>query len=59
MDFTLIQLKESVKSVELLTTMYNDVASIDVDKDLEVRNKNSHLLCAQNIKKLTIQFNVD
>lgn len=36
MDFTLIQLKESVKSVELLTTMYNDVASIDVDKDLEV-----------------------
>lgn len=37
MDFTLIQLKESVKSVELLTTMYNDVASIDVDKDLEVK----------------------
>lgn len=36
MDFTLIQLKESVKSVELLTTMYNDVASIDVDKDIEV-----------------------
>lgn len=37
MDFTLIQLKESVKSVELLTTMYNDVASIDVDKDMEVK----------------------
>lgn len=36
MDFTLIQLKESVKSVELLTAMYNDAASIDVDKDLEV-----------------------
>lgn len=36
MDFTLIQLKESVRSVELLTTMYNDVASIDPDKDLEV-----------------------
>lgn len=41
MDFTLIQLKESVKSVELLTTMYNDVASIDVDKDIEV---NEHFL---------------
>lgn len=37
MDYTLIQLKESVKSVELLTTMYNDVASIDVDKDMEVK----------------------
>lgn len=39
MDFTMIQLKESVKSVELLTTMYNDVASIDVDKDMEVNSK--------------------
>lgn len=36
MDFTLIQLKESVKSMEILTTMYNDIASIDADKDLEV-----------------------
>lgn len=36
MDFTLIQLKETVKSMEILTTMYNDVASIDPDKDLEV-----------------------
>lgn len=39
MDFTLIQLKESVKSVELLTAMYNDVASIDVDKDMEVNQE--------------------
>lgn len=36
LDFTLIQLKESVKSMEMLTTMYNDIAAIDETKDLEV-----------------------
>lgn len=36
-DFTLIQLKDSVKSMEILTAMYNDIAAIDADKDIEVR----------------------
>lgn len=36
LDFTFIQLKESVKSMEMLTTMYNDIAAIDENKDLEV-----------------------
>lgn len=41
LDFTLIQLKESVKSMEILTTMYNDVAAIDENMDVQVRkNKN-------------------
>lgn len=38
LDFTLIQLKESMNSMEILTTMYNDITSISVDKDLMVRN---------------------
>lgn len=46
MDFTLINLKESVKSVELLTAMYNDVASIDVDKDLEVNCNFFIMMCS-------------
>lgn len=37
LDFTLIQLKESVKSMEILTAMYNDIAAIDENKDLEVK----------------------
>lgn len=37
LEFTLIQLNECVKSVETLTTMYNDIVVIDADKDLEVR----------------------
>lgn len=37
LDFTLIQLKEAVKSMEILTTMYNDVAAIDEDVDVQVR----------------------
>lgn len=41
LDFTLIQLKESVKSMEILTAMYNDVAAIDENMDVQVRkNKN-------------------
>lgn len=36
LDLTLIQIKENVKSMEILTTMYNDVVAIDVDRDLEV-----------------------
>lgn len=36
LDFTLIQLKESVKSMEILTSAYNHVIAIDVEKDLEV-----------------------
>lgn len=35
-DLTLIQMKENVKSLEILTAMYNDVVAIDADKDLEV-----------------------
>lgn len=38
MDFTLIQMKESVKKMEILTAMYNGIVAIDVDKDLEVEN---------------------
>lgn len=36
MDFTLIQLKETVTSMDILTAMYNEIAAIDVDKDTEV-----------------------
>lgn len=36
LDFTLIQLKESVNSMEILTTMYNDIISIDANKDSKV-----------------------
>lgn len=36
MDFTLIQMKETVTSMEILTAMYNEIAAIDVDKDTEV-----------------------
>lgn len=35
MDLTLIQLKESSKSVEILSAVYNDIAAIDVEKDLD------------------------
>lgn len=37
LDLTMIQLKEQVKSMEILTATYQDIAAIDVDKDLEVR----------------------
>lgn len=36
LDLTLIQIKENVKSMEILTAMYNDVVAIDANKDLEV-----------------------
>lgn len=38
LDLTMIQLKESVNSMNILTSMYNDIAAIDADKDLEVSN---------------------
>lgn len=37
MDFTLIQLKETVASMEILSSMYNEIAAIDADRDLVVR----------------------
>ena len=49
LEFTLIQLKESVKSMEILTAMYNDVAAIDENMDVQVRkNKNIFLLFIWN-----------
>lgn len=41
LDLTMIQLKECAKSMEILSAVYNDIAAIDVDKDLEV----SYYLC--------------
>ncbi|XP_031619179.1 protein FAM92A-like [Contarinia nasturtii] len=35
LEFTLIQLKENVKSMEMLTSMYNDIVAIDTEKDVE------------------------
>lgn len=37
LDFTMIQLKDCIKSMEILTEVYNDVSAIDADKDLQVR----------------------
>lgn len=36
LDVTMIQLKECAKSMEILSAVYNDIAAISVDKDLEV-----------------------
>lgn len=36
LDLTMIQLKECAKSMEILSAVYNDIAAINVDKDLEV-----------------------
>lgn len=36
LDLTMIQLKECAKSMEILSAVYNDIAAVNVDKDLEV-----------------------
>lgn len=36
MDFTLIQMKECAKTMEIFTAVYNDIAAIDVEKDVDV-----------------------
>lgn len=36
LDLTMIQLKDCARSIEILSAVYNDIAAIDVEKDLEV-----------------------
>lgn len=47
MDFTLIQLKETVASMDILSSMYNEIAAIDADRDVVVRKfqKNLNNIC--------------
>lgn len=35
-EFTLIQMKEHAKCIEILTAAYQDISAIDVEKDLQV-----------------------
>lgn len=47
LDLTLIQLKQHVKSMEILSATYQDIAAIDVDKDIDAF-KSKFLLHPEN-----------
>lgn len=47
LDFTLIQLKQHVKSMEILSATYQDIVAIDVDKDVDAF-KSKFLLHSEN-----------
>lgn len=44
LDFTLIQMQENVKALEILTEAHRHISDISVDDDLEVKKQSIHLL---------------